>query len=121
MTNLQLIIAFQTGTPFWVYNTNPANASVNPGDYNRDGNNWDIPDTPTQNFTGSHGRSAYINGLFTAADFPVPAAGTEGTELRNIYRNPGMFQVDASVLKTIVYLGSVNRAICNCGLTSSMC
>ncbi|MFZ0293348.1 MAG: TonB-dependent receptor [Candidatus Sulfotelmatobacter sp.] len=93
------IIALQTGTPFWVYNTNPADASVNPGDYNRDGNNWDIPDTPTQDFSGSHSRSAYINGLFTAADFPAPAVGTEGNEPRNIYRNPGMFQVDASVLK----------------------
>lgn len=93
------IIAVQTGTPFWVYNTNPANAAVNPGDYNLDGNNWDIPGTPSQNFSGSHSRSAYINGLFTAADFPVPTAGTEGNEPRNIYRNPGMFQVDASVLK----------------------
>jgi hypothetical protein len=93
------IIAVQTGTPFWVYNTNPANASVNPGDYNLDGNNWDVPNRPTQNFTGSHSRSAYINGLFTAADFPVPAAGTEGNEPRNIYRNPGLFQADASVLK----------------------
>jgi hypothetical protein len=93
------IIAVQTGTPFWVYNTNPANAPVNPGDYNLDGNNWDIPDAPTQNFSGSHSRSAYVNGLFTAADFPVPAPGTEGNEPRNIYRNPGMFQVDASVLK----------------------
>jgi hypothetical protein len=93
------IIAVQTGTPFWVYNTNPANASVNPGDYNLDGNNWDVPNRPTQDFTGSHSRSAYINGLFTAADFPVPAAGTQGNEPRNLYRNPGLFQADASVLK----------------------
>jgi hypothetical protein len=35
----------------------------------------------------------------SAADFPVPAAGTEGNELRNLFRNPGMFQVDAAVLK----------------------
>jgi len=93
------IIAAQTGTPFWVYNTNPANAPVNAGDYNLDGNNWDIPNSPSQNFTGSHGRSDYIHGLFTAADFPVPTAGTEGNEGRNLYRNPGMVQVDASVLK----------------------
>jgi hypothetical protein len=93
------IIAVQTGTPFWVYNTNPADASVDPGDYNLDGNNWDVPNKPTQDFTGSHSRSAYINGLFTAGDFPAPAAGTEGNEPRNIYRNPGMFQADASVLK----------------------
>jgi hypothetical protein len=58
-----------------------------------------VPDAPTTNYTGSHSRSAYINGIFNAGDFPVPAAGTEGNEPRNIYRNPGYFQVDASLLK----------------------
>ncbi|MGA7294384.1 MAG: TonB-dependent receptor [Terriglobales bacterium] len=96
---LSSIIAVQTGTPFWVYNTNAPTAPVNPGDYNLDGNNWDVPDTPTTNYTGSHSRSSYINGIFNAGDFPVPAAGTEGNEPRNIYRNPGYFQVDASLLK----------------------
>ena len=33
------------------------------------------------------------------ADFPAPTAGTEGKLPRNIYRNPGLVQVDASVLK----------------------
>jgi len=54
---------------------------------------------PSQHFTGSHSRQQYINGLFTASDFPAPAAGTEGNETRNAYRNPGMVQVDASLLK----------------------
>ncbi len=90
---LSSIIAVQTGTPFWVYNTSSA------GDYNLDGNNWDVPNTPGANYTGSHSRSAYINGIFTADDFPAPAPGTEGNEPRNIYRNPGYFQVDASLLK----------------------
>lgn len=89
----------QTGTPFWVYNTNGPLAPTNPGDYNLDGTDWDVPDTPTTNFTGSHSRQAYINGIFTAADFPVPAPGTEGNLKRNIYRNPGFFEIDASVLK----------------------
>lgn len=69
------------------------------GDTNLDGVNYDIPNTPTQNFTGSHSRSAYLNGIFTAADFLPATQGTEGSEARNIYRNPGMVQVDASVLK----------------------
>jgi hypothetical protein len=90
------IIALQTGTPFWVFNTASATGG---GDYNLDGNNWDVPNAPSQNFAGSHSRSSYINGLFTAADFPVPAAGTEGNLPRNIYRSPGMFQVDASLQK----------------------
>jgi hypothetical protein len=68
-------------------------------DYNLDGTGCDIPNTPTQNFRGSHSKSAYINGLFTASDFPTPTIGTEGNLPRNIYRSPGMFQRDASIFK----------------------
>ncbi len=92
------IAALQTGTPFWVYTTAAYGAG---GDFNADGNNWDVPNTPANNsqFTGSHSRSSYVNGLFTRADFPTPAAGTEGDLKRNSYRNPGMIQFDASLLK----------------------
>jgi hypothetical protein len=122
------IIAVQTGTPFWPIDNRPADvmcaeggpggtptpcSSAGPGspvitpnvlapdsgDYNLDGLNYDIPNKPTQDFTGSHSRSSYINGIFTAADFTQPTQGTQGNEPRNIYRNPGMVQVDASVLK----------------------
>jgi hypothetical protein len=122
------IIAVQTGSPFWAIDNRPADVmcasggaggtatpcSVAPqgsipitpfalapdsGDYNLDGLNYDIPLKPSQNFSGSHSRSAYINGLFTAADFAQATVGTQGNEPRNIYRNPGMFQADASVLK----------------------
>ena len=96
---LTSIAAIQSGTPFWVYNTNSPTAALNPGDYNLDGVDWDVPDAPASSFTGSHSRQQYINGLFTAADFPAPTAGTEGTLKRNIYRNPGLIQVDASLLK----------------------
>ena len=96
---LSSIMAIQTGTPFWVYNTNAPTAAVHPGDYNLDGLNWDIPDAPTQNFTGSHSKSSYKNGIFIADDFPAPPAGQEGNLKRNIYRNPGLVQIDASLLK----------------------
>ncbi|MFY9855302.1 MAG: TonB-dependent receptor, partial [Terracidiphilus sp.] len=96
---LSSIAAAQTGSPFWVYNTNPPTAPVYPGDYNLDGLNWDVPNLPTTNYTGSHSRAAFEKGLFTAADFPAPALGTEGNEPRNIYTGPGMFQLDASLLK----------------------
>jgi hypothetical protein len=81
--------------------TNPNGYVLAPGsgDYNLDGTSYDVPNLPSQNYTGSHSKAAYINGLFTAADFPQPTIGTEGNEPRNIYRNPGMAQVDASVLK----------------------
>ncbi|HTW80421.1 MAG TPA: carboxypeptidase regulatory-like domain-containing protein [Terracidiphilus sp.] len=103
---LTSILAAQSGSPFWVYNTNPPTVAVNPGDYNLDGVNWDVPNTPTQNFTGGHTRLTYINGVFgnptTGAAqgvFPAPAAGTEGTEPRNMFTGPGMVEVDASLLK----------------------
>jgi hypothetical protein len=81
--------------------TNPNGYVLAPdsGDYNMDGMNYDVPNTPTQSFGGSHSRSAYKNGLFTAGDFPQPAIGTEGNLTRNTYRNPGLLQVDASVMK----------------------
>jgi hypothetical protein len=99
------ITAVQSGTPFWVFCGSAA------CDYNQDGVNYDIPDTPTTDFSGSHSRQSYINGIFTAADFPVPAAGTEGDLQRNSYRNPGLFQVDASVLKNtfVPWLGEAGN------------
>jgi hypothetical protein len=88
------IVAAQTGTPFWVVCGGGAAC-----DYNGDGAVYDIPDAASGNFTGSHSRDAYKTGIFTASDFGVPAGGTEGNEPRNIYRNPGLFQLDASVVK----------------------
>ena len=119
------IIAVQTGTPFWPIDNRPLDVMCNQGgtptpcssalagspvitpnilapdsgDYNMDGLNYDIPNRPSKDFTGSHSRSSYINGIFTAADFPQPAQGVQGDEPRNIYRNPGLFQADASIFK----------------------
>lgn len=78
------------------------------GDYHADGSSWAVPNVPTNNsqFTGSHSRSTYINGVFgnpatgaAQAVFPVPAEGTDGNEPRNNYRNPELIQWDASVIK----------------------
>jgi len=94
--SLSGVIVAQTGTPFWVVNTN---GLLSGADYNADGDNYDIPGSPSFGCNVSYSRSAYEAGLFTASDFPAPAAGTEGTEPRNCYRNPGMFNVDTSVAK----------------------
>jgi len=97
--------AAAAGAPI-ITGVNPSGANPNgyllapdSGDYNLDGTDYDVPNTPSQNFTGSHSHSAYLRGLFTASDFPQSAIGTEGNLARNIYRNPGMVQVDASVMK----------------------
>lgn len=88
-----------TGVSPNVSNPNGYVLAPGSGDYNLNGNGWDVPNAPSQNFAGSHGKSAYINGLFTASEFPQPAIGTEGNLRRNLYRNPGLVQVDASLLK----------------------
>ena len=107
------IAVLQTGTPYWVYTTNPFSAAnygsadynEHYGDYNADGSAWSVPDTPANNsqYTGSHSRSTYVNGVFGSTNpqevFPAPTAGTDGNLKRNSYRDPGMVQFDASLLK----------------------
>jgi hypothetical protein len=93
---LSSIIVAQTGTPFWVIDNRSLLAG---GDYNADGVDYDVPDSPSFGCSVNYSRSNYISGLFTVADFPAPAAGTEGNEPRNCYRNPGMVNVDSSVAK----------------------
>lgn len=91
---LTSIIVAQSGTPFWVICSGNALC-----DYNNDGLFYDIPDSPTTNFTGSHSRQQFKAGIFKPSDFPAPTSGQEGNLPRNTFRNPGYLQVDASVLK----------------------
>jgi hypothetical protein len=98
--SLSSVVVGQTGTPFWVVNENPSTAPVNAGDYNLDGTFYDIPNKPSFGCNQIYnGRSAFRNGLFTASDFPAPTGVGEGNLPRNCYRNPGMFEWDASVAK----------------------
>jgi hypothetical protein len=93
---LGFTVSAQTGTPYSVYNTNDY---FNGGDYNADGYNYDYPNMPSANFAGSHTRAQYLNGLYTAADFPTPTIGSDGNFKRNSYRNSGFFGVNTSVIK----------------------
>ena len=100
---ISLISAIQSGTPFWVYTGAPYPA----GDYNADGTDYDIPNAPSGYCGSSYGEQQYLTGLFPASTFTAPAAGTEGNIPRNSCRNPGMIEVDSSVLKNtrIPWLG----------------
>jgi len=93
---LALISAIQSGTPFWVYTSAAYGAG---GDYNADGVNYDIPNASSGYCSGSYGEQNYIYGLFAPGTFTAPAPGTEGNVKRNSCRNPGLVEVDASVLK----------------------
>ncbi len=98
-----------TGLPFTVYNGaafNPvfgANGQVTGntgGDYNADGSNYDLPNTPS---FGAHlpgqARSKFLTGLFPASAFTAPNLGTEGSLGRNTYDQPGYNDVDFTLSK----------------------
>ncbi len=107
---VSLLSILQSGSLFTVINSNSFNPildtsgkvtglQANSGDYNADGFNLDYP-----NFSGSvknsHSRNDFLNtGIFSLASFTAPAVGTEGTEKRNLFRNPSYMNFDASMLK----------------------
>jgi hypothetical protein len=71
-------------------------------DYNADGVNIDQPNTPSfGNSKTGLSRSDYINGVFTAADFPAPPLGQQGNLGRNTYHGPGFANTDFSVIKNV--------------------
>jgi hypothetical protein len=97
----------QSGNPYTVYTTAPfepviVNGAVvgllpGSGDYNADGFNLDYPNVLS--YTTPASRQAYLGGVFTAANFPVPALGTEGNERENQFWNPNFAETDAALLK----------------------
>ena len=104
------VAILQSGTPFTVINRSPFDPILDAGgvvtglrpdsgDYNADGYNYDFPNAPARDFTASRSRRQFINGLFTAADFPVPIPGTQGDLKRNLYRNQGLVGVDTGLIK----------------------
>lgn len=99
---ISAIFSAQSGRPFSVWN---GAASTAGGDYNRDGGGgavgggfYDRPNAPTGLNTSWSNRD-FINGLFTASQFPAPVAGTDGNLGRNTYRGPGYTTLDLSVAR----------------------
>jgi outer membrane receptor protein involved in Fe transport len=88
------ITQLQSGFPFNVF----TNAPYPAGDYNGDGVNTDRPNLPSFGTElPDNSKDAYINGLFTAADFPRPVGN--GTLPRNAYIGPGYASTDLSFFK----------------------
>ena len=97
---------FQSGNPYTVYTS--ANFASG-GDYNADGFDLDYPNVTSYSTPTS--RQAYLNGVFTAANFPVPTPGTEGNEKVNQFRNPNYENSDFSLLKDIRVFERLNMQL----------
>jgi hypothetical protein len=98
----------QAGYPFTVSTsaafspTRDANGNITgfsptSGDYNADGDNYDYPNVTS--YTELTGRHNYLTGVFTKANFPQPALGTEGNEKWGGFRNPGYADNDIAASK----------------------
>jgi hypothetical protein len=70
------------------------------GDYNADGYNTKLPNVPS---FGAHlsgqSKSKFLNGIFTASQFPAPGLGLVGTLGRNTYDRPGYKDFDLTFEK----------------------
>ena len=87
---LSPVIVVESGQPFTVYTS----ASYPSGDYNADGYDFDVPNTPAFGDTIKTNRSDFLKGVFMASAFPVPASGAEGNLGRNTYNGPGLANVN---------------------------
>ena len=109
----------QSGLPLTVFTSAPftpildASGRViglqpNSGDYNGDGVNFDFPNAPTGQIPGSFNRNQYVNGVFPASAFPLPAPGQEGNLKRSAFRNPNFANIDVSLVKNNRFREHVN-------------
>jgi hypothetical protein len=90
---LSPVLVLQSGQPFTVYTSAPYPS----GDYNADGYDFDVPNAPSFGNNKASSRSDFLNGIFPASDFPVPALGTEGNLGRNTYNGPGLANTNLAV------------------------
>ncbi len=98
---------YQTGYPFNVVTTaayNGANYVVGAdahttatGDYLATGDNFSYPNVSS--YQQGTSRSAYTTGVFTAGQFTVPTAGTNGDEKTGQFRNPAFIETDLTLYK----------------------
>ena len=109
------VLLAQSGSPYSVFCgrgfvpvRNAAGAIVgNTGcDYNADGTNYDRPNVPTFGDSKSGSNDDFVNGIFRASDFPVPALGQQGTLGRNTFTGPRYFNVDLALVKSFQLSGT---------------
>jgi Carboxypeptidase regulatory-like domain/TonB dependent receptor len=106
------VMIAQSGTPFTVICEGRAftpirdaagNIVGNSGcDYNADGTGNDRPNVPSFGSSLSGlSNDDFLQGIFSASDFPTPAPGVQGTLGRNTYRGPKYFNVDFALIRSL--------------------
>ncbi|PYR77112.1 MAG: hypothetical protein DMF86_10260, partial [Acidobacteria bacterium] len=76
-------------------------------DFNADGTTNDRVNMPSFGTNlNDPDQARWVSGVFTAADFPLPASGTFGNEPRNAFRGPGFKNFDLSLVKNFEVPGS---------------
>jgi len=96
---------FEKGLPFSV-NTSAAYPN---GDYNADGTALDRPNAPIAAIqSAGFSQNQFLNGIFTASQFPVPALGTNGNLGRNTFRGPGFERIDMALTKNFRFTERFN-------------
>jgi hypothetical protein len=93
--HLSNIVVLQDGLPFSVITSQPYPF----GDFNADGFNYDYPNTPVFGSKIPNSRGDFQKGVFTKADFPLPAQGVPGNLGRNVFTGPGFANVNTRVAK----------------------
>jgi len=79
------------------------------GDYNGDGFNYDFPNVTS--YSQPTSRSAFLNGLFPASNFPAPTLGSEGNERPYAFRGPNYYNWDMSLAKNTQLYERLNLQI----------
>jgi len=88
---LSPVVIMQSGQPFTVYTSATYSQG---GDYNGDGYDYDVPNTPSFGNHINTSREDFLKGIFKASDFPVPTNGSEGNLGRNTFDGPGFANVN---------------------------
>lgn len=82
------------------------------GDFNADGTSFDRPNAPPASVQRSgFTNQQFLNGVFTASLFPLPASGLDGTLPRNAFRGPGFARVDLALAKNIRFTERLNARL----------
>ena len=93
--------------------------AANSGDYNADGFNYDYPNQPAEDFTGSYDRDRYMAGISRPPTFRCRRPGRSGTCRASSTAGPASHRWTWGSSRTRRFRGSARAESCSCGWTRS--